>query len=114
PRSTPFPYTTLFRSPGAARVDHHRPVRGLARALERHAQAAVNRGVSPGRRSYAALALAGSVAVLIVTCRADVARRLAPSVDAGPNVRAHPREPVMLKLRLSGSWKADGPRRFTI
>ena len=74
----------------------------------------MNRGVSPGRRSYAALALAGSVAVLIVTCRADVARRLAPSVDAGPSVRAHPREPVMLKLRLSGSWKADGPRRFTI
>src|SRR2546426_9087521 len=55
PRSTLFPYTTLFRS--------------LARALDRHAQASVNRGVSPGRRSYAALALAGSVAVLIVTDR---------------------------------------------
>ena len=73
----------------------------------------MNCAISPGRRSYgAALALAGSVAVLIASCRAE--RRLPPSVDAGPDVRTHPREPVTLKLRLSGSWKPDGPRRFTI
>src|SRR5207247_10085240 len=51
---------------------------------------------------------------LSVTGLAESARRLGPPGDRGPTVRAARREPVTLKLRLSGSWKADGPRRFTI